>query len=155
MLRRRRAAVALVTWTFLVWTTRIANIWRDAALDTSGKVGRTLLATSFTLLAAAVGVALWRRSRRRVTAAVDALAAWTAAVWIVRGVAITAGDHPSGFKAVHGVLAVVSLGLAAWAWRENRRLARPHRLKPPVTVTPPASAPHRAPASGSGSRRRP
>ena len=33
-MRRRPFALALVAWTFFVWTTRIANIWRDADLDT-------------------------------------------------------------------------------------------------------------------------
>ena len=32
-MRRRPFALALVGWTFFVWTTRIANIWRDDALD--------------------------------------------------------------------------------------------------------------------------
>ena len=32
-MRRRPYALALVAWTFFVWTTRIGNIWRDDALD--------------------------------------------------------------------------------------------------------------------------
>ncbi|HET6953854.1 MAG TPA: hypothetical protein VFI47_26050, partial [Acidimicrobiales bacterium] len=73
-MRRRPFALALVGWTFLVWTTRIANIWRDADLDTGEQVGRTALAVSFTLLAAAVVVALWRRSARAATITVGLLA---------------------------------------------------------------------------------
>ncbi len=63
-MRRHPFALALVAWTFFVWTTRIGNIWRDADLDTGEKVGRTGLALSFTLLAVAVVVALWRGSER-------------------------------------------------------------------------------------------
>jgi peptidoglycan/LPS O-acetylase OafA/YrhL len=123
-MRRHRAAAALVAWTFLVWTTRIANIWRDADLDTGERWGRTLLALSFTVLAIAAGVALWRRLLRATVVAVGALAAWTIAVWVVRGVGILAGDHDPGFKAVHTALAVVSITLAVLAWRETRRETR-------------------------------
>jgi peptidoglycan/LPS O-acetylase OafA/YrhL len=118
-LRRHRFAVALVAWTLLVWTTRIANIWRDEGLDTAGKVGRTALALSFTVLAIAVVAALWR-PRRLIVPAVAALAAWTVAVWVVRDAGIVAGDHEVGFKVVHTVLAVVSIALAVLAWRESR-----------------------------------
>jgi hypothetical protein len=118
MLRRHRAVLALVAWTFFVWTTRIGNIWRDADLDTSGKVGRTVLALSFTLLAAAVVVALWRRARWT-HAAVLALAGWTVGVWLVRDAGILAADHDVGFKVVHTVLAIVSIVLSVLAWRET------------------------------------
>ena len=73
-MRRRPFALALVAWTFFVWTTRIANIWRDEALDTGEKVGRTGLALSFTLLAVAVVVTLWRRLPQASLLAVGAIA---------------------------------------------------------------------------------
>jgi hypothetical protein len=114
---RNRAVVALVAWTLLVWTTRIGNIWRDEGLDTAGKVGRTALALSFTVLAVAVAVAAWRRAGTALRASVVALAAWTTAVWVVRSVVITTGDHDTGFKVVHLVLAVVSIALSALAIR--------------------------------------
>jgi hypothetical protein len=123
-MRRHRAAAALVAWTFLVWTTRVANVWRDADLDTGERWGRMLLALSFTVLAIAAGVALWRRLARATVVAVGALAAWTVAVWVVRGMGILATDHDLGFKVVHTVLAVVSIALAVLAWRETRREAR-------------------------------
>jgi peptidoglycan/LPS O-acetylase OafA/YrhL len=135
--RRSRFAIALVAWSFFVWTTRIANIWRDDALDTGGKVGRTALALSFTVLALAVVVALWR-ARRFTAPAVAALAVWTVAVWVVRDVGIVTGDHEAGFKVVHTVLAVISIALAALAWRETRS---------------PSSGP--AGRAGRGRRRRP
>jgi hypothetical protein len=124
-MRRRPFAVALVAWTFFVWTTRIGNIWRDADLDTGEKVGRTALALSFTLLAVAVVVALWRGSAGARLVAVGALAAWSTGVWIVRDVGILAGDHDAAFKVVHTVLAMVSIVLSALAWREARRAAAP------------------------------
>jgi peptidoglycan/LPS O-acetylase OafA/YrhL len=133
-MRRHRAAVALIAWTFLVWTTRIANIWRDADVDTGERWGRTLLALSFTLLAIAVAVALGRRLGQATVVAVGALSAWTIAVWVARGIGILAADHDLGFKAVHTVLAVVSIVLAVLAWRETRREA----ARPPTTAPVPA-----------------
>lgn len=104
----------LVVWTFVVWTTRIGNIWGDDALSTGDKWTRTALALSFTALAVTVAWALWRRATWLGTAT-RALAAWTVAVWLVRGVDIATGDHDASFIAVHLVLAVVSIALAALA----------------------------------------
>jgi hypothetical protein len=131
---RRRATVALVVWTLLLWTTRIANIWRDADLDTGERWGRTLLALTFTVLAIAVVVALWRRLRQARVVAVGALAGWTIAVWVVRGIGILAADHDLGFKAVHTALAIVSIVLAVLAWRETRR----QTSRPPTAAQVPA-----------------
>ena len=118
-LGRHWAVVALVAWTFFVWTTRIGNIWNDEGLDTAGKWGRTALALSFTVLAVVVVVALVKRHRHPgwLKPAVLALAAWTTAVWVVRDTSILVGDHDTAFKVVHTVLAVVSIALAALAVR--------------------------------------
>ena len=126
-MRRRPAALALVGWTLLVWTTRIFNIWGDADLATGEKLGRTGLALSFTLLAVAVIVALWRGSPRAGLVAVGALAGWSVAVWVVRDLRIVVADHDLGFIVVHVILGVVSVILAAWAWREATRTA-PRRV---------------------------
>jgi hypothetical protein len=123
MRSRPVAVVALVVWTVLVWTTRIGNIWGDEALSTSAKWGRTGLAGSFTLLAAAVAWALWHRTTW-LRPAVAALAGWTIAVWVVRAVGITTGDHEAAFIAVHLVLATVSIALSAWSWRSLVQIRR-------------------------------
>lgn len=120
-MRRHRSALVLVAWTFFVWTTRIANVWRDADLDAGEKLGRTGLAASFTVLAVAVLVAVWRGSARSRLMAVGALAGWSTAVWVVRDARIIAADHDLGFTVVHTVLAVVSIALSVVAWREARR----------------------------------
>lgn len=112
------APAALAVWTFLVWTTRLRNIWTDDDLSTGQQWGRTALALSFTALAVAVGVALWRRAPW-LRSAVGALGAWTTGVWLVRTVGIAANDHSAAFVAVHLVLAVVSITLSAWAWRST------------------------------------
>jgi hypothetical protein len=117
MPRRHPSTVALVAWTFLVWTTRIRNVWTDAALTTGEQWARTALAASFTALALAVLVALlagasWLRP------SVGGLAGWSVVVWVVRSIGIATADHRLGFIVVHLVLAVVSAVLGALAWRE-------------------------------------
>src|SRR5687768_13162082 len=100
MSRRRPSTIALCAWTLLVWTTRVGNIWGDDDLTSAEKWGRTGLAMSFTVLAVAVGYALYRR-RPWLGRAVTALAGWTIGVWVVRAVGIAAGDHEAAFVIVH------------------------------------------------------
>ena len=140
-MRRRPFALALVAWTLFVWTTRIANIWRDGALDGGEKLGRTGLALSLTLLALAVVATLWRRVERAALVAVGGLAAWSVVVWVVRDARILVADHEVGFKVVHTVLAVVSITLAALAWREARRAAA---SSPPASALQPSATRERA-----------
>ena len=123
-LRRLRPALLLSVWTVLVWTTRIRNIWTDDSLTTSGQLWRTALAVGFTVFAV-VTIGAWVRARRAGCGAppfmagwIRAFAVWTIAVWSVRAVQIGGADHGLGFKAVHTVLAIVSVGLALWAARE-------------------------------------
>jgi hypothetical protein len=103
----------------LVWTTRIGNIWRDDTLDTAGKWGRSGLAGTFTVLAVAslIGLATKASWLRPV---VSAFAVWTAGVWIVRIVGIAVHGHEAAFVIVHTVLALISIGLAVQAVREQR-----------------------------------
>ena len=114
---RSRWTIALCIWTFVVWTTRIGTIWNDDALTDGEKWGRTGLAMSFTVLALAAALAVWRPVRWHALA-VRGLAGWTVAVWLVRSVGIAAGDHEAAFITVHLVLAAVSVILAAFAVRE-------------------------------------
>jgi hypothetical protein len=120
MLRRLPFVIALVGWTFLVWTTRIRNIWTDEALTTGEQWARTALAGSFTALAVVVVVALVQRSSW-LRPAVAVLAVWSVVVWVVRAIGIATADHDAGFVAVHLVLAVVSAVLSGLAWRELAR----------------------------------
>jgi hypothetical protein len=121
---RPRAAIALAAWSLLVWTTRIGNIWGDDDLTSGEKWGRTGLALTFTVLALAVGHALWHRSTW-LRHAVLVLAGWTVVVWFFRSVGIATGDHEAAFIAVHLVLAAVSIALSAAAWRSVHRQAVP------------------------------
>ena len=124
--RRLRPAIVLSTWTVLVWTTRIRNIWTDEDLSTGGQVWRTALALVFTAFAAAT-FAVWLRARRdggrmspRAPALVRAFAVWTVGVWVVRAAQIALADHSTAFIAVHTALALVSIALAVWADRSVR-----------------------------------
>ena len=119
--RRRTVAVvtwSFVAWTFLIWTFRIGTIW-DGDGATAAKVGRTLLALSFSALACATVWSLVRRPRARRTV-VGVFAAWTIAVWVVRAPMIVFADHGTAFVLVHLALAAVSAGLAIGAVREAR-----------------------------------
>ena len=118
----RRVTWALVIWTLLVWTTRIGNIWGDDALSNGEKWGRTGLAMSFTVLAAAVALSLWKRLDWH-GVAVKVLAGWTIGVWLTRSFGIATGDHEAAFIAVHLVLAVVSASLSVLAVREATQRA--------------------------------
>ncbi|MDE0801863.1 MAG: hypothetical protein OSA99_00940 [Acidimicrobiales bacterium] len=123
-----RPALVLAAWTFLVWTTRIRNIWTDDALTTGGQVWRTALAGIFTVFAVGV-VVLWRR-RSDVANWVRAFAVWTIGVWAIRAVQIGLADHGVAFKLVHTVLAVVSVGLALWADRAAHETATERTSRP-------------------------
>jgi hypothetical protein len=120
-MRRHPFAVALAAWTLVVWPTRIGNIWRDEAMTGGEKAGGIALALAFTLLAGAVLVTLWRGAARAARIAVGALAGVSVVVWLVRGTGIVLADHDLAFTAVHVVLGVVSIALAALALREARR----------------------------------
>jgi hypothetical protein len=60
---------------------------------------------------------------RRAAWVLIALCAWTLYVWISRIVIMSGQDESTGFKVVHGILAVISIlfGLAA-GWIGVRRL---------------------------------
>lgn len=73
-------------------------------------------------VALAVAVFLARRHRSFGQLAL-VLVVWTVGYWLVRGGGILIGDYDAGFKAVHTVLMVVSigLGLVAGATCQNIR----------------------------------
>ena len=130
MSRRRSLLLvgAFAAWTLLVWSTRFGTIWSDDSLDTAGKLDRTALAGSFTVLAAVTLVCVFRARRRgfgpRAIYLVGAFALWTVVVWAVRIVGIANGDHSAAFVAVHAVLAVVSVVLAVAAVHAVRAVRR-------------------------------
>jgi hypothetical protein len=115
--------LVLLAWTLFVWVGRVRNIVADDDLAGWGRVGRLALAVSFVVLGVATLVALVRRSvrGRLLDALVLVLASWTTLVWVVRGAGIVYADHDFAFKAVHVVLAVVSIAVSGWAVQSRRR----------------------------------
>ncbi len=122
---------ALAAWSLFVWTSRLGLAW-----ETEPTVARKLLATIpvaiFVALGAATLVALLRRP---VGARGDSLegwgarlaqgfAVWTIGYWVVRMPMIATDPHGIGFKVVHAVLFVVSVGISVLVLR-RRWAARP------------------------------
>lgn len=99
---------ALPIWTLFVWATRIRIIATQHASWTD-----VIVPVLLTILA--VGALL---DRRRGTLA---LVAATTLVWVIRLPLVLVHDHSLPFKAVHSVLAAVSLALAYGAWRAVTR----------------------------------
>jgi hypothetical protein len=121
----------LVLWTWFVWGNRIRNVLADEAVSGWGLAGTLALSISFLVLASALAVLLVRRwrhgagssSAQAVTRVLTALAAWTTAVWIVRALDIAlTSDRGVPFVVVHVGLAVVSIGLSAWAVAADRKV---------------------------------
>ena len=109
---------AFAAWTVFVWGTRISNILDDGGAGGGGRALDLAIAGGLTLLGLVVAVATWRRQPAW---ALPALVVATVAVWAVRiPVILLDPDHGVAFKAVHAALAVVSLALAAGAWRSSR-----------------------------------
>ncbi|MGI9599010.1 MAG: hypothetical protein ACR2QK_22795 [Acidimicrobiales bacterium] len=138
----RQLVVAVFSlWTLFVWGGRLRNLWLDPG--GFGSAGRWTVAgaVAFTAIGLLV-LGAWlvgQKSTRRdgarpavrvaaarvravrapavLSLAVLVLAVLTVVVWLIRGVDIALGDHEAAFIAVHIVLAVVSIGLAALAAR--------------------------------------
>ena len=111
----RVAAYANVGWMAFVWAQRIRNAVVNEEPDPTGAyvMSGTMLAGA-AVLAVAVTVAPESPATRALVRIVPAA---HGALWIVRGTQIAMSDRSVPFIAVHEALAVVSLGLAAWAWR--------------------------------------
>lgn len=118
--------VVLVAWTLFVWIGRIRNIVNDETLAGWSRNWRLGFSVSFVVLALAVGGLTIRHllsaddapaSRALLGRLVTILAGYSIVVWLIRGTDIVLGAHSVGFKVVHAILAVVSIGLGALALR--------------------------------------
>ncbi|HLF41567.1 MAG TPA: hypothetical protein VI854_08845 [Acidimicrobiia bacterium] len=72
---------------------------------------------------------------RREAKVLLAAAAWTFYVWVSRIVIMAGQDESAGFKAVHLVLALVSLGFGAFIARIGLRSLRAHQTREPKETT--------------------
>ena len=122
---------SLVAWTVLVWTGRIRNVIGDGDLSPAGRISGLAVAAVFLGLAGiSVSVLLGGRGGVGTTRFVAVFCLWTITFWAVRGTGILFADHDLGFKAVHSVLALVSIGLAVALHRLDRDLGQSRSADP-------------------------
>ena len=129
-----------VGWTAVVWVGRIRNVVGDEELTAGARGWRLVVAAVFLVLAALVAtvpLGLWHRRPLGSTRLVAVFCLWTIVFWAVRGGGMLFGDHDVGFKMVHTVLALASIGLAGALHRADREVARSVAVAP--TTTDPAS----------------
>jgi hypothetical protein len=126
MLRARWPVVLFVGWSLYVWATRIVNALGD---DQANQPVSVALALSVLVPVVMIGAVLVGARARALSATevrlFEAVAGWTALVWLVRGVEIVLSDHAADFKIVHVLLGVVSVVLAAATVRVARRNEAP------------------------------
>jgi len=102
----------MVAWTVFLWLSRVRNVVGNEELDGFGVGWRLGVVAVFLVLA---GLAA---SGRLITLFVG----WTVGYWLVRGGGILINpDYDAGFKAIHTVLMVVSIGAAMWVWSTRPR----------------------------------
>ncbi|HEY4377159.1 MAG TPA: hypothetical protein VGM93_08365, partial [Acidimicrobiales bacterium] len=128
--------------TLFIWGNRIWLAWTQKGVGLPAKLALSIPITLFVVASAALlGLLLQGvdRTSPRFRGIVRILAAGTVAFWVVRAPMILAHPHPVAFKAVHAVLALVSIAAAVVAWPSvddvdaaGRRLA-PRRAEGPHT----------------------
>lgn len=116
----RPAVYTVIVWTLFMWVTRTRLIFTEDDLSVGDVVLRILPVFLFVALALVLVVSV-RTGRPDLPQTVAAFALWTTSYWLIRVVLISFRDHSVGFKVVHAVLATVSIGTAAWAWRRTSR----------------------------------
>jgi hypothetical protein len=116
----RVAVRVFAVWTFVVWGTRIRNILSD-----DGSTLALAVAVGLTALGLLVAV---HAATRRLPWSVPAAALATVVVWAVRAPQVLLHDHSGGFKAVHLLLAVLSIALALFATQDERDRADAARV---------------------------
>jgi len=101
----------LIGFTVVLWLSRLRNVVTDDDLTTNGRAVRVGVVVLFVVLAVVAAVGLGRSK----LAGLWVLIVWTVGYWLIRGGGILVGDWSVGFKVVHTVLMVVSIGLATLA----------------------------------------
>lgn len=123
---RHPAVAAFGAWNALVWLGRIRNILQDDGLSVSSTALWMIPALVFGLGGVATLVGWWRGDGR-LAPVVTAVAVAVLVYWPVRTVVMLFGGHDAAFVAVHLVLAVVSVALAAWVLARSARAIRSAR----------------------------
>lgn len=132
-----------VAWTAVVWVGRIRNVVGDEDLSGGARTWRIVVAVVFLLLAAllaTVALGRWHRRPLGSTRLVAIFCLWTIVFWAVRGGGLLFADHDAGFKVVHTVLALASIGVAAVLYRVDQRVGASSAVSPGGGSDAPAPA---------------
>ena len=112
-MRGRRVAAwsaAAALWTFIAWGSRIDFITSEDARDPWNwlRIGGSLL-LGVALVVAAIALWIGRPFGRPMATVFVAFATLTLAVWLRSAISVLSGDETAAFKAVHVVLATISI----------------------------------------------
>jgi hypothetical protein len=117
--RADRWVWGLVAWTLFVWVSRIRLLFGDPEETTTSRITGGGTALLFAVCAVILALALLRRPGQ-VGRSLLVFCSASSIYWIVRAGLILGRDHDAGFKVVHSVLALVSIGLAFMAWHRRK-----------------------------------
>ena len=106
---------ALGGWTLFVWVTRLRNLVRG---DESAW---WFLPAVLFVAGGVLCLVAWRRGREAYAPLLGAFALLGSAYWVLRAVAVVVSDHAVSFKAVHVVLAAVTVALSVPVLQRLRR----------------------------------
>ena len=128
-------------WNALVWGSRLRLMTPEEANDWAN-LARVVISLAFGIVLFALALQARRRGVSGAPRVLVAVSLWTLVVWIPSMFSVAAGAGSAAFKAVHVVLAVISLAfgaaLAGQARREvtfNRWQRRSTRLRKAVPGT--------------------
>lgn len=121
---RHWSVAAFGAWNVVIWATRARNIVGDDGLSSGAKAAWMVPVVGF-FLAGLLALLAWWRGRDGYARPLALAAVATLLYWPVRAVLVLVGDRTGGFKAVHVVLALISVGLA---YLLGRRLVRTNLL---------------------------
>lgn len=114
---------AFVVWTLFIWFNRMKNVLEDNMLSTNETVTGAVIAMAFLIIAASIPM-VSVGARRFLDRYVSVVAAIAATWWLVRLFTNLIGDHSVGFKVVHTVLSLVTIGLSLAVIRSHTSRVR-------------------------------
>lgn len=118
---RHWTVAAFGGWNLLVWLQRVVNVVGDDDLSGAAKAGWLVPAVVFAA-AGALCLLAYFRGREVFAQPIKLLAGLAALYWFVRGVMMLFADESAGFKAVHSLLAIVTIVLAVLLLRRQREV---------------------------------
>ena len=118
---RHWTVAAFGGWNLLMWAQRAVNVVTDDGLEGGAKAAWMVPVLVFAL-GGALCVLAYFRGRETYAMPIKLLAGGAVLYWLVRGVLVLFGDRSGGFKAVHSVLALVTIALAVLLLRRQREV---------------------------------